>query len=437
MSFEFHPAITLALSTIQFILWFVAAVMILPERFSRKTTVLGVAISLVVFYLISLLPLFSAIRILAGLVVVGLAIQLLFRGKWYQKLLVAAVILLTMMLSEALMIPFVPRDVTAHDLALTHQLMLNLIYLFLHVSLLAAIVLFYRQLKKHSQGESGKGWYLFFLLFPISQYFAFSGWFIPTPPYMNVSGPFAFVSILLFLAADIGLAFAMFAVSRAAVLRTQNELLQTQVAAEQDHYAALAANYEDIRRLRHDIDNHLYSMKALLADGRSEEAAQYAEEVYEARQEASRSLPGCENTVVSSFVLHKQQELSERGISLKLNVILPKLTGITDLDLICALGNLLDNAAEACAEIPDAEVNLELRCVAPYLHMRVTNPCFPEGKEKPQRFAGLSRGVGQEILSRLAERYDGHYEYEQKNGQYDARLFLKMNVPLQGEISIC
>ncbi len=437
MKFEFLPAITLVLSTVQYILWFVTASFILTRRLSRKATVLWVVVSLLAFYLVSELPILSVTRILAGLIVLAIPFLLLFRDKWYRKLLVAAIIMSVMMLSELLMIPIVPQGTPAHDLPISVQLMLNMIYLFLHVSMLAAIVLFYRQLKKHAQGEHSTGWPLLFLLFPISQYFAFSAWFTAKPPYITVSGPFAIVSILLFLAADVGLALAMNAVSRAAVLRTQNELLQTQIAAEQDHYAALAANYEDIRRLRHDIDNLLFSIKALLADGRAEEAAQFAEEVYEASQQASRSLPECRNVVVSSFILHKQRELSGKDISLKLSVTLPKMSGITDLDLICALGNLLDNAAEACANIPGAEVRLNLHCIVPYLQMQVSNPCFREEKEKPRRFAGLSRGVGQEILSQLAARYDGYYEYEQKDGRYDARLFLKMNVSDQGGVSVC
>ena len=429
MEFAFHPAITLTLSSIQFFLWLVAVGLILPEKYKHPVTVLGVFLFLLAFISASYLPRASSSRIMVGFGVVVFGIQLLFRGKWYAKLFIAVAVQTLMVFTELLMFPFVPKNHPFSDLPLSNQITLNLVYLFVHVMLLASFVLIVRQVRRRRQGELLSLQSLLFLLFPISQYVAFSGWFISEPPFLLVSVPFALLSFLLFLASDIGLVIAMIATSRSAALQAQNELLQKQVFAQQEHYSALTEHYEDIRRMRHDIDNHLYTIKALLADGNTEEAVRYADEVYKADLFAPKSLLGCENTVVASFLLHRQKELYGRKVSLDLDVSVPGSLCISNLDLICAVGNLLDNAAEACSGIPDPVIHLNIRFLDPYLQMTVRNPYLEESNKKPRRIPELSRGVGQEILSQLVRRYDGHMEQNPSDGIYTVHLFLKNIAP--------
>ena len=425
MEFVYHPAITLTISTIQFILWFIAAALILPEKYPRHITVIGLLISIGLFYIIPFLPTLHPLRVISGLIVVSVTIQVFFQGKWYTKLLVSSLILVVMALSEGLMIPLTPKHLPADEISFSNQLTLNLIYLFVHVVLLTAMVVGIRYIQKRSRGETFNRQVFLFLLFPISQYFAFAGWFIPDPPYINVSAGFAFTGVVLFLAADVGLYFAMSAVSRTAALRVQNELLQSQITAEQGHYASLAENYEDIRRMRHDIDNHLYTIRALLTDGNVEEASRYADEIYHSELFAVHLIPGCENTVVASFLLHRQKELSARSVTLDSEVSLPAQLKISNLDLICALGNLLDNAGEACSSFPEAVIHLRMRVLSPYLQITVSNPYAAGSSPKQRRIPELSRGIGTEILTRLAGRYDGHYETSKAEGVYTATLFLK------------
>ncbi len=435
MNFVYHPAITLTISTIQFVLWFIAAALILPEKYSRRTTVIGLLISVGLFYVIPFLPALHPLRVISGLILVSVTVQVFFQGKWYFKLLVSSLILVVMALSEGLMIPLTPRNLPADEISFSNQLTLNLIYLFIHVVLLTAMVVCVRYIQKRSRGEVFNRQIFLFLLFPISQYFAFAGWFIQEPPYINVGAGFAFTGVLLFLAADVGLYFAMSAVSRTTALRVQNELLQTQVVAEQEHYASLAENYEDIRRMRHDIDNHLYTIRALLTDGNVEEASRYADEIYRSELFAVHQFSGCENTVVASFLLHKQKEFSDRSVTLDAEVSLPAHLKISNLDLICALGNLLDNAGEACSSIPGAVVHLQVQFLSPYLQIMVSNPFAAAASPKQRRIPELSRGIGTEILTRLANRYDGHYESSQAEGVYTARLYLKDFYPDESDFS--
>jgi len=427
MVFIFNPIITLIASTIQFTLWYLAAGCLLPRRHdSLWKSVLIFALSLILFLLCPFLPVLSPLRLIAGFLSFAVGVQLVFRGKWYWKLLITISIILVMVFSELLLIPFLPP---VQEAPVDLQILLYMIYLFVHFSLLAGLVLFFRRLQKRHRGENITRASALFFLFPISQYVSCATWFDKTPPYVKVSIPFLCASVILFLAADIGLLVALIRTSRAAELAARNKVLQEQLVSEKAHYALLASQYADIRRMRHDIDNHLYTIRALLSDQKNEDAARYAEQVCTAEQLSPHSLPGCKNSVVSSYLLHRKEELAQRGIGTEYKMSLPESLLISDMDLICALGNLLDNAAEACEGLPSPTIRLAVVFNSPYLEIQLENPVRETDSPRKRRIPELSRGLGGQILTQLAEDYDGYYSSEQVDSVYKACLFLKNEAP--------
>ena len=84
---------------------------------------------------------------------------------------------------------------------------------------------------------------------------------------------------LVCLIADAGLFASMLRVSRQMELEQENRLLASRIEAHRKHYTALTAQYETVRRMRHDIAKHIDTMDALLSSGCTEEAARYAAEL--------------------------------------------------------------------------------------------------------------------------------------------------------------
>lgn len=287
MQFVFHPAITLVSSTIQYALWFLTAGLILKERYPRWITILAVVFSLLCEFCATLTPLLSSVRILFGMPLVILTMLLVFDGRWYLKLFVAASIMITLLVSEILIIPLIPTDVPSAEVPLSDQLVLYAIYLFIQSVLLAILLLAVRILKQRHRGIAFSRQIMLFALFPVSQYFVLTGWFLNRIPYLNLGTPLNRFSIFVLLAADTALLVSIQATARSAALEVQNHYLQEQISAEQTHYAHLVENYESIRQMRHDIDNHLYTIKALLSEGNTEDAARYAQEIYQAHTDCS------------------------------------------------------------------------------------------------------------------------------------------------------
>ncbi len=426
MSFYFDQTITLIFSYIHFWLWNAVPLLTLKRRYSLPVTLAGIFIGSLLYLLTPFLPMFSELRMLSLLLIQAAVTVSLYQGRWYFKLFLSALCIVPMVLAELVMVTFVPAELLDPGIAIAQQLVLYVVHLFILTVLVGGLAAVLRLFTIGRLSTVRPVSVLPFLLFPVSQYFAMVGWFSADYPYLNVSTAFAVGAILMFIASDVGLVLAVSTVAKSAALRAQNEALAEQVEAEKEHYAALAANYEDIRRMRHDIANHIYAIRALIADGRSEDAAAYADELTAERLVPMALIPGCEEPAVASFLAHRQRELQTNGIALECRTALPRDTGILSSELICALGNLLDNASEACAGLKDPVIRLSARTERDYLCFEVTNPRIAQEGPKTRRIPGLSRGRGQEILRQLAESRDGYYTAEESGSEYRARLYLKL-----------
>ena len=79
--------------------------------------------------------------------------------------------------------------------------------------------------------------------------------------------------------ADAALFAAIRGMAQRSELKAKNDLLTRQIDLQKEHYSAITAQYENIRRIRHDISSHLYTMEALLKKGQYAEATAYSAEV--------------------------------------------------------------------------------------------------------------------------------------------------------------
>lgn len=383
-----------------------------------------------IFYLNEALPYLSAIRSLIGPCVFIISVQLLYHGRWYIKLLLSLLDMMAMIIMELLFSIAMPMEIIAagiNSAPINFQLGIYTIYLLCFALLLSIMVFAGRRLQRRYTGTLGLREVLCFALFPISQYVLASGWYGFDYREQAGSVPWFLMAAALFsLIADLALAYTLRATARSAELRTYNAMLEKQVESQGEYYAALAAHYEDIRRMRHDIANHMVTMDILLKEGKTDEASKYLAELQSAG-DYPPELDACRNSVAASFLFRQIQIMATGGIDFSLEVDIPSHIGITNVDLICALGNLLDNAVEACAAADKKQISLRAVYSAPYLSIKTGNPQPPAGTQKGRRIPELERGIGFTILNNLAEKYDGEFHSEAADGIFSVSLILKGN----------
>lgn len=375
-------------------------------------------------YTTDLFAFMSVLRMIQGPIHFGIFALIFYTDKWPRKLFVAFMLVVVIITSEMIgAMSFYTPALLAGNLAqqpIREQILVNIPFLLIAAVLLWLLVLFLNRAKYQLNARR----WLAFTFFPLSQYLLMFGWLEQIRKAGGAATVFFLLVLLLSVAADVILFYAIFCMSHEKWLRAENELLAAQIEAQKAHYTAITAQYEGIRRMRHDIAKHYDAMRELLESGRSEEATVYAAELGVLPYDTTLGL--CEHPVVDAFFHSRVETARVQGVEIQAKLSVPADLPVANTDLISAFGNLMDNALEACEGVENARVSvvswLERGCFI----IRMENPVKWKDREKKRRIPGLERGVGLRILKELAEKYDGCLDCMAENGLFRANLIFRL-----------
>ena len=411
-----------------FAAWAFVLCITLRRRFGWLPTVLLYLLGTPFYFILPqyVLPYGTLPRALFGMITFALLQIILFREKWYKTLFVVGVIFGLMMVAELMVVALAtPPEALREGMELQVQPDFSvgtyIMYLAIHALFLWGFTLF---LKRYQYCLLPTEW-LLYLAFPVSQCLLLLGWMDVSRMDLDVSRILLMLAAMaVCVAADAALFQAVRGMAQRGALRSKNELLEAQIAMQKEHYAAITAQYQAIRRMRHDIASHLYTMELLLQQEKYREAAAYTKEVKAANENVSR-LGLCENPVADAYLTSRFSQLRDQGVEVSAEIAIPDAAGVSDADLIIALGNLLNNAWEAVQGSEAPQLRLRVRCREVYLQLETENTVSAVPREKKRRIPELERGIGMHILHDLAEKYQGSFTYRQESGWFFASLILQ------------
>ena len=407
-------------------IWCAFADIVHEHKYRYRVNIIVHAVVTLVYFIPCAFPLKGITGIAFYFVMLLSQALILYRDSFARKLLSVIITLLTMLTAELInmLVFFSPDYIVYGAISSTpyYQVLNFSTYTFITVAILLSAAVF---LKK----SEGKRKYplsyslLLFISFALET-ILICPWTFSLTGDDHAQTHFLLIVIFLCIVGNSALFITIRAMQSRSDLKAENRSLETMVKTQEEYYSALTEQYEDIRKMRHDIANHMYTINILLEDGKADEAAEYAKELSE-RQHRSSSLGNCENHVLDAFLHHRIEELTEKGIKTDVKISLPQNTDISNCDLISVFGNLLDNAAEACSNTANAEISIASELRGNYLFISVKNP-MPNGTEaKKRRIPELERGLGTKILQNLAEKYDGDFQCEASDGMHFATILLK------------
>ncbi|XMB73195.1 GHKL domain-containing protein [Mycoplasmatota bacterium WC30] len=161
----------------------------------------------------------------------------------------------------------------------------------------------------------------------------------------------------------------------------QNKILDKQVEEVQNIYLTM-------RSWRHDYHNHLQKLKAHIMMDQIKEANQYLNEL-EIDLDNVNQLVESGNINLDAILNSKLSLAMKNNIDLNFKATVPKELTISDIDLCVLIGNLIDNAVEACVKMP----NKSLKFIRIYI-----------GIFKQQLYISASNSTS-EIIRKLNEDY--------------------------------
>lgn len=202
---------------------------------------------------------------------------------------------------------------------------------------------------------------------------------------------------------------------------------------QQSYYEELERNQTQIRKLRHDMNNHLAVVGGLLEEGNTEEALDYFKKLSGYMETGKRRF--CQNSIVNALLNVKYNAAVEVGIDLFFHISIDGMMGIDDVSLCTVFANTLDNAIEACAKIPDVkERKMSVRArytQAGYFSYEITNSKVNEIREKKGRILtdkedGKAHGFGLTSVREIVERYGGTVDFSYTEKEFSSIILISV-----------
>lgn len=209
---------------------------------------------------------------------------------------------------------------------------------------------------------------------------------------------------------------------------SSSERFQQEVLSRQ--YDEIRAIYLDMRGWRHDYHNHLQVMKAELAAGQLAELSAYLDEL-EADLDRVDTYVKSGNLMVDA-ILNSKLSLAERdGVAVTCKARVPDALTVDDVDLCVILGNLLDNAIEACAALPADGRWLRVYVAArgSQLYASIQNSAVEDPSFNQRNYISEKRGnhgLGMKRVAALVEKYEGFLNLANEPGVFAAEVSLPL-----------
>jgi sensor histidine kinase regulating citrate/malate metabolism len=131
--------------------------------------------------------------------------------------------------------------------------------------------------------------------------------------------------------------------------------------------------YDKLRLLRHDFKYHLSAARVMLRSGETQKADEYLNEVEE--QHAGTEVPKyCENAVLNALIDSYADQCRALGIDFTVDISIPETVEVSNHDMCIVIGNLLENAVEACSKLETGRsIALRTQSKPPMLLIMVRN----------------------------------------------------------------
>ncbi len=197
------------------------------------------------------------------------------------------------------------------------------------------------------------------------------------------------------------------------------------------YYQMMEEQYGQMERLRHDMKNHVIALEGLVENRQWEKAKDYLKEMAEAGGvEAGDEVTG--SLVMDALFYQKRRQALQNGIRWQCDARMPVDCAVKDMDLCIIMGNILDNALEACGRLPKGEapfIRVWVGTIKKCLFLEVQNSSDLKEGWKPsgdRRGSPGEHGLGLGNIQAAAARYNGAVHMEAEKGIFTISVLLPL-----------
>ncbi len=215
--------------------------------------------------------------------------------------------------------------------------------------------------------------------------------------------------------------------------RVENDRLreqEVQLMIKQKQFETLQERIEEARTAKHDMRQHLHIISAYLADKKYDDLESYINSFRKTIPE-NVTVSYCEHYGINALLQYFAGVAREHNIGFSAHIEVPAGIAIPDDVLAVLIGNLLENATEACMSELHPLITVRGKLDGSQIFFKVINTFTGKTKKAPN---GLylstkheGRGIGLRSVRSIVSDYRGILKIDQADGLFTVSLLL--NIP--------
>lgn len=209
--------------------------------------------------------------------------------------------------------------------------------------------------------------------------------------------------------------------------KTFLKIVELQTEQAERHLNEVRSIHREMRAFKHDYHNHLQTLRGHIASGDIARALGYIDEL-DARLKSVDTLIKTGNVSADAILSSKIAQAKAAGIAVTVKANIPDVMALSDVELSIVLGNLLDNAIEACALARGERfIRLFIALKGSMLYFSMLNSAaekqIKRGSLFKTRKAGL-HGFGLKRAQSIIEEHGGWIKYNSEDGAFTTEFLV-------------
>ncbi len=194
-------------------------------------------------------------------------------------------------------------------------------------------------------------------------------------------------------------------------------------------YNLILKRIEETKMARHDLHQHLNLIQAYIDSGDQEALKNYLK-MYKKTLPIDTSQIYCKNYAIDVLVRYYAEQARQSNIEFYTNIELPQEIAISEPDICVILGNLIENALEACQRKKSGEKFIRIcgkLINENSISITIDNSCDEKPIKEGKEYRSSKRnevGIGLISVKNIVEKYDGITDFKYENGVFFASILL-------------
>lgn len=209
--------------------------------------------------------------------------------------------------------------------------------------------------------------------------------------------------------------------------KTYLKLVEYQTEQSERHLGEVRGIYREMRGYKHDFHHHLQALKGQLEAGETARALAYIKQLDDQLIHVDTLLK-TGNTSLDAIFSAKIAQAKAIGIAVTVNANVPDSLLLSDLELSIIVGNLLDNAIEACAAVTGERfIRIYMAIKGNMLYFSMLNSSGKKQAKSGTLFASHKKGLhgfGLYRAEAILAEHGGWCKYNSEDGAFSSEFLV-------------